>query len=146
MTSPRGVLELTVSTGLASDVAAQVRGIAKAAADDLTHAAPKTRSGSGSGKVAHVVATRDGDVVGYAHSRATEDGPLSAHVVVAPTARRGGVGTALVTRLVELAGPRGLRVWAHGDDAAADDHRPAKPLVGCGSTPLRSPTTPSRGQ
>ncbi|HEY5940226.1 MAG TPA: mycothiol synthase, partial [Gemmatimonadales bacterium] len=37
----------------------------------------------------------------------------------APTARRGGVGTALVTRLVELAGPRGLRVWAHGDDAAA---------------------------
>ena len=102
MTSPRGDLVLTVSTGLASDVAAQVRGIAEAAEDvdgvspiddqvrlDLTHAAPETGSGSGSGKVAHVVATRDGDVVGYAHSRATEDGPLSAHDVVAPTARRG---------------------------------------------------------
>ena len=124
-----GDLELTVSAGLAPDVAAQVRGIAEAAEDadgvspiddqvrlDLTHAGP---SGSGSGNVTHVVAARDGDVVGYAHSRATEDGPLSAHVVVAPTARRCGVGTALVTRLVELAGPRGLRVWAHGDDAAA---------------------------
>ena len=132
MTSASGHLELTVSSGLAPDVAAQVRGIAEAAEDvdgvspiddqvrlDLTHAAPETESGSGSGKVTHIVATRDADVVGYAHSRATEDGPLSAHVVVAPTARRGGVGTALVTRLVELAGPRGLRVWAHGDDAAA---------------------------
>ena len=125
--SPTG-LELTVSGGLSADVAAQVRAVAEAAEEvdgvspiddqvrlDLTYAEPE----SGPHKVTHVVATRDGQVVGYGHGRASESGPLSAHVVVAPTARHGGIGTALVTRLVEIAGPAGLRVWAHGDEAAA---------------------------
>ncbi len=61
----------------------------------------------------------DSDVVGYAHLRRTEFGPASAHVVVSPDHRRHGVATALVERLVEEAGPTGLRVWAHGDEAAA---------------------------
>jgi len=99
--SPTG-LELTVSGGLSADVAAQVRAVAEAAEEvdgvspiddqvrlDLTYAEPE----SGPHKVTHVV--------------------------VAPTARHGGIGTALVTRLVEIAGPAGLRVWAHGDEAAA---------------------------
>jgi mycothiol synthase len=34
---------------------------------------------------------------------------------VAPAARRRGIGTALLTRLEELAGNRPLSVWAHGD-------------------------------
>jgi len=68
----------------------------------------------------HVLATLPNhDVVGYAHLRRTELGPDSAHLVVSPEHRRQGVGTALVERLVAESGERGLRVWAHGDDAAA---------------------------
>ncbi len=68
----------------------------------------------------HVLATLpDHGVVGYAHLRRTELGPGSAHLVVSPRHRRHGVGTALVERLVAESGERGLRVWAHGDDAAA---------------------------
>ncbi len=61
----------------------------------------------------------DGRIIGYAHLRRTESGLGSAHLVVSPDQRRHGVGTALVERLVEEAGPAGLRVWAHGDEAAA---------------------------
>ncbi len=68
----------------------------------------------------HLLATaQDGTLVGYAHVRHTEEGPSSAHAVVAPDHRRHGVGTALIKRLVVESGDRGLRVWAHGDEAAA---------------------------
>jgi mycothiol synthase len=73
-----------------------------------------------SGRVTHVLARRAGDLVGYAHARTTDDGPLSGHVVVAPDRRRHGTGTALVEKLLDLAGARPLRVWAHGDEAAAN--------------------------
>ena len=71
------------------------------------------------GTVIHVLAHHRTDLVGYAHARRTEEDRLSAHVVVCPDHRRHGVGTRLVERLLELAGEEGLRVWAHGDDAAA---------------------------
>jgi mycothiol synthase len=120
-------LELTVSTGLAPDLAEQVRTIAQQAEDvdgvspiddqvrlDLTHIAT-----GDAGRVTQLVASRGGEIVGYAHGRSTDEGPVSAHVFVAPDARRGGVGTSLVTRLVEVAGAAGLRVWSHGDEPAA---------------------------
>ena len=50
----------------------------------------------------------DGTVAGYAHL--DDDG--SAEVVVAPVARRQGMGTALVRELVATGRP--VRVWAHG--------------------------------
>jgi mycothiol synthase len=54
---------------------------------------------------------RDGsDVVGYARF---DDG--SAEVVVHPSFRRRGFGGQLLDRVVELAGDRGVSVWAHGD-------------------------------
>jgi mycothiol synthase len=61
---------------------------------------------------------RDGDgaLLGYARlERPAAEPEAEAELVVAPTARRRGVGRALLARLEELAGPRPLRVWAHGE-------------------------------
>jgi mycothiol synthase len=58
----------------------------------------------------------DGTLVGYARlERPTGEPEAEAELVVAPAARRRGTGTALLTRLEELAGSRPLRVWAHGE-------------------------------
>lgn len=65
--------------------------------------------------VVHLLALApDGAVVGYAQCR-TGGGPASAELVVAPTARRQGVGTALLESL-----PDGIRLWSHatGDGAS----------------------------
>jgi mycothiol synthase len=60
----------------------------------------------------HVVATRDGALVGYGHL----DGDASAELVVHPDARRQGVGGRLLDTL-EAAGAR--LAWAHGRLSAA---------------------------
>jgi mycothiol synthase len=58
----------------------------------------------------------DGALLGYARlERPAGEPEAEAELVVAPAARRRGVGTALVARLEELAGSRPLRVWAHGE-------------------------------
>jgi mycothiol synthase len=51
-----------------------------------------------------------GRLAGYAR---LDDG--EAELVVHPSCRRRGFGTALLARLLELAGSRPLTVWAHGD-------------------------------
>ena len=64
----------------------------------------------------------DGALVGYARLERGPDGgteDAEAELVVGVGSRRQGVGTALLARLEELAGDRPLRVWAHGDLAAA---------------------------
>ena len=64
------------------------------------------------------VTVRDaaGGLVGYARlERPADDPEAEAELVVAPAARRRGVGTALLGRLEELASGRPLRVWAHGE-------------------------------
>ncbi|MFQ1001918.1 mycothiol synthase [Modestobacter sp. SSW1-42] len=64
------------------------------------------------------VTARDaaGTLVGYARlERPDGDPEAEAELVVAPSARRRGVGTALLGRLEQLAGDRPLRVWAHGE-------------------------------
>lgn len=67
--------------------------------------------------VVHLLALGpDGEVVGYAQSRAGEDGETpSGELVVAPRARGAGVGTALLAAL-----PDGIRLWSHAVGAAAD--------------------------
>lgn len=125
MTSQPDVAAISVSRTLNGKDARAVLDMAKAAARsdgvsplddqvrlDLAHDAENA--------VSHLLARRDDDVIGYAHARATDTGLLSAHVVVAPDQRRQGTGTALVERLLALAGRHGLRVWAHGDEAAAE--------------------------
>ncbi|CAN7233824.1 mycothiol synthase [Terrabacter sp. LjRoot27] len=65
--------------------------------------------------VDHLLAVgADGSLVGYAQSR-SGDGPPSGELVVAPDARRSGVGTALLAAL-----PDGIRLWSHATGAAAD--------------------------
>ena len=71
--------------------------------------------------VAHVLALDDGDLVGYAQIDLGSETSASAELVVAPGARRRGIGTALLSRLGTLAAdpPRRLTVWAHGNLLAA---------------------------
>jgi len=63
----------------------------------------------------HFIATRDGNLVGYAHLDLTDEveGP-SAEIVVAPNARNQGIGSELVSAIIEASGSR-LRLWSHGD-------------------------------
>ena len=63
----------------------------------------------------HFIATRDGQLVGYAHLDLTDEveGP-SAEIVVAPHARNQGIGSELVSAIIEASGSR-LRLWSHGD-------------------------------
>ncbi|GAA3690777.1 mycothiol synthase [Terrabacter ginsenosidimutans] len=66
-------------------------------------------------RVDHLLATGPGgELVGYAQSR-TGDGPPSGELVVAPAARRSGVGSTLLASL-----PDGIRLWSHATGAAAD--------------------------
>jgi mycothiol synthase len=63
------------------------------------------------GSPGHDVVVRDGsDLVGYAR---LDDGV--AELVVHPAFRRRGFGSALLGRLLDLAGDRPLSIWAHGD-------------------------------
>lgn len=81
-------------------------------------------------QVLHVLA-RDfsGALVGYAQSRpGSGDEPDSAELVVAPEARRSGVGTELLAAL-----PRQVRVWSHSDSAEAASFASAR-----GLRPVRS--------
>jgi mycothiol synthase len=58
---------------------------------------------------------RDGGAIaGYARYDPGTDG-IEAELVVHPSFRRRGHGRTLLARLVELAGPRPLSLWAHGD-------------------------------
>ena len=55
-------------------------------------------------------------MAGYARVEGgTGTGDVEAELVVAPDARRRGIGAALLDRVEALAGDRPLRVWAHGD-------------------------------
>jgi mycothiol synthase len=59
----------------------------------------------------HDIVVRDGErVAGYARLDGGE-----AELVVHPECRRRGFGTALLDRLLDLAGSRPLNIWAHGD-------------------------------
>ncbi|MQA33041.1 mycothiol synthase [Modestobacter roseus] len=63
-----------------------------------------------------VARAADGTLLGYARLEADPAAPeAEAELVVAPPARRRGVGSALLAHLETLAGGRPLRVWAHGE-------------------------------
>ena len=65
----------------------------------------------------------DGTLIGYAHLVAAEpdapDGDLGGELLIDPSYRRRGFGSALATELVNSAAGHGVRVWAHGDLPAA---------------------------
>lgn len=67
-------------------------------------------------ELTHVVAREANDVVGYAQIE-RGDSTSSAELVVAPTARRRGTGSALLERVLDTAPD--ARVWSHGYLTAA---------------------------
>jgi mycothiol synthase len=81
----------------------------------------------GDADVRHVlVAGADGQLDGYAHLDVTDvvAGP-SAELAVRPSARRRGVGRAMVEELVRQSPDGRLRLWAHGEHPAAAHLAPA---------------------
>ena len=78
------------------------------------------------GGVLHLLAVdASGEVVGYAQSRpGPADEPPSSELVVAPGARRRGVGSMLLREL-----PPGVRIWSHADSGAAVAFARARRLV-----------------
>lgn len=79
----------------------------------------------GDADVRHLLArSDDGRLVGYAHLDVTDlvEGP-SAELVVAPAARRHGLGHDLIGEVIRVsesdAAGRGLRLWAHGESEEA---------------------------
>jgi mycothiol synthase len=116
-----------IATGpLSSGQASQVLELAEAARqiDGVSplseHALLRVRHGSVE-RARALVLTADDTVAGYAYldTGESEAADLSGELVVHPSYRRRGFGTALVTRLIESADGYGLRLWAHGDLPAA---------------------------
>jgi mycothiol synthase len=99
----------------------------------------------------HLVASDDGDLVGYAHVDLRSDSTASGHLVVAPTRRREGIGRALAMQMLDTADGRRLAVWAHGNGSSAiafatklgwEPVRELRQLVLLSSTAIGSPSYP----
>jgi mycothiol synthase len=82
----------------------------------------------GTGRARDLLSLAAGTVVGYAHLDRPDDaddageagtGDMSGELVVHPAHRRRGHGTALIEALIAGAAGDGIRLWAHGDLAAA---------------------------
>lgn len=84
------------------------------------HVALHLRQG-GDDHDSHFLATLEDTIVGYAHLDTSDavEGP-SAELVVAPSARRNGIGKELLAHLINTA-PDRLRLWSHGDHASAEE-------------------------
>lgn len=99
----------------------------------------------------HLIARADGRLVGYLDlAPASGDAPAMAEAVVAPEARRQGIGTALIREGLAAADAHG-RIWAHGNLAAAratastlglvsarELWQMRRPLAGLPTVPVRS--------
>ncbi|NMM16111.1 MAG: mycothiol synthase, partial [Cellulomonas sp.] len=115
----------TVRGALAPGTVADVRSIAAAAAT-VDGVAPLSEQpllrldDATDAEVVHLIARDDDGVVGYAQLDLGAPDDVSSELVVAPSARRRGIGTALLARLgASVEPPRHLAVWAHGDLPAA---------------------------
>lgn len=67
----------------------------------------------------HLLADDDGKLVGYATVGLGNPDEAVAELAVHPSARRHGVGKALVNAMIEQAKGRPLRIWAHGEHPGA---------------------------
>ncbi len=68
---------------------------------------------------AHLLAREGDELVGFAHLDLTD--PVAGELVVHPAHRRAGLGTRIVTALLDRAAQAGsrLRLWAHGEHPGA---------------------------
>ncbi|MGY1750684.1 mycothiol synthase [Modestobacter sp. SYSU DS0511] len=114
--------DITDGDGLPREAVAEVRALLGAAltADGVRpvseEAELRLQHGGPAGGRDVVARAADGSLVGYARLEAAPgEAEAEAELVVAPAARRRGIGTALLAHLETLAGDRPLRVWAHGE-------------------------------
>ncbi|CRK53479.1 Mycothiol acetyltransferase [Rhodococcus sp. RD6.2] len=110
------------SSLLSADEARQVRELlSRAAVVDGTEPVSEQavhRLG-GRSDTTHLLATSDGDIVGYAGVEPAHDGhPAMVEAAVDPKHRGAGIGRELVAQALQCGG-RDARVWAHGDLPAA---------------------------
>lgn len=93
------------------------------------HANLHLRHGGDSG-VTHALAHDGNRMCGYLHLDTTDvvQGP-SAELVVAPSCRKQGVGSALLATAIQLVDAQPLRLWAHGDSAEAHAFAAARGFV-----------------
>ncbi|MDQ1711441.1 MAG: mycothiol synthase [Frankiaceae bacterium] len=117
---------LDVRTRLDAEQVADVRALVDAAGEadgvhPLSEHVTLHLGHGGDPDARNVLACVDGRLVGYAHLDLTDvvEG-ASAELVVLPSARRGGIGQALVGQLVGLSTDGRLRLWAHGSHPAAE--------------------------
>jgi mycothiol synthase len=116
---------LAVSGPLPSEQAAQVLELVRRAAEEdgvsplSEHVMLHLRYG-GDPRARNILLWHDDALAGYGHLDPTDpvEGP-AAEMVIAPAARRHGLGLTLGRALAAEAGPGGLRLWAHGDLPAA---------------------------
>jgi mycothiol synthase len=102
---------------LASDVQDQIRAVIAAAAraDGIAPVSEQVLRELPLRRTEHLLATDAGGVVGYLNlTPPTDTAPPVAELVVAPDARRRGVGTAMVNAALQRSGDT-TRLWAHGN-------------------------------
>lgn len=70
--------------------------------------------------ISHILATKEGVVVGYGHLDQTDlvAGP-AAEIIVDPNFRNQGIAKLILKRIEELSKPKPVRLWAHGNVFAA---------------------------
>ncbi|HEY1627240.1 MAG TPA: mycothiol synthase [Streptosporangiaceae bacterium] len=74
----------------------------------------------GPGQGQDALITSDGAITGYGYVEPrAEEGEAAGELVIHPSRRRHGLGTALARALIAATGEAPLRVWAHGDLPAA---------------------------
>jgi mycothiol synthase len=113
---------VVTAQGLITDAQARaVLGLVQAATDEdgvgplSEHVMLHLRYG-GDPRARNLLLVSNGELSGYAHLDPTDpvEGP-SGELVIHPAYRRQGLGLLLTRALVAEAGPRPLRLWAHGD-------------------------------
>jgi len=117
--------EIRITERLASSDAAAVLKLVRLATDEdgvaplSEHVMLHVRYG-GDRLARNILLIADGEIAGYAHLDRTDpaEGP-SGELVIHPAYRRRHFGLAMVRALAIEAGPRQLRLWAHGDLPAA---------------------------
>jgi mycothiol synthase len=120
-----GAPEVTVHGRITEAESLAVRDLVRAAAEEdgvgplSEHVMLHLRYG-GDPRARNLLLVRHGQLAGYAHLDPTDpvEGP-SGELVIHPAYRRQGLGLLLARALAAEAGDRPLRLWAHGDLAAA---------------------------
>jgi mycothiol synthase len=127
-----------------ADAARQADGVSPLSEHALLHA----RHPDGTAR--DMVIVGDGHALAYAHldlAPDAESGDLSGELVARPGHRRQGHGTALLDVLSQHANGHGIRLWAHGDQPAAEAFARVRGLIRARSLwqmrrPLGTPDLP----